>query len=310
MRLTHATIRREQWARIVAVDAEEPACGIKNSRTEYAVDLLATLLVRAQAYLTSRRLRKGFPQLAVFSFDYIGARISAFGRYERDELEALLAFLGGKQLLHGGACIDAGANIGNHAVFFADHFAVIHAFEPAPRPFSLLQHNAALKQNIRCHNLGLSDRPHTASLTAPVYNLGRGSISIAIPETDMRVSTPIQLVPLDSVDAIRGLDVELLKIDVEGHELAVLDGAAELIARTGPAIVFEQQPAEISDGSSPTIDRLRALGYKQFYSSCRTPQHRSKLLTILVRMICGETIKFERVSAFGSKYYPMIVAIK
>ena len=91
------------------MDSERPVGGTSNSRLEYAVDLLATLLVRLQAYLTSRRLRDGFPQLAVFSFDYIGARVSAFGRYERDELKALIGFLAGKQILKGGACIDAGA---------------------------------------------------------------------------------------------------------------------------------------------------------------------------------------------------------
>ena len=292
------------------MDSERAIGGTRNSRLEYAVDLLATLLVKVQALLTTRRLRDGFPQLAVFSFDYIGARVSAFGRYERDELQALMAFLAGKRLLKGGACIDAGANIGNHSVFFADHFAVVHAFEPASRPFSLLQHNAALRQNIHCHNVGLSDGVRAANLTAPVYNVGRGSVSIAIPETDLRVSAPVQLVPLDSVDAVRGLDVELLKIDVEGHELAVLDGARALIAHASPAIVFEQQPSEIRNGGSPTIDRLRELGYRDFYACSRTPQYRSRVLTMLARLMAGETIGFEEVSAFEPRYYAMIVAVK
>lgn len=277
---------------------------------EVVLDLLATVLVRLQAYLSSRRLRDGFPQLAVFSFDYIGARVSAFGRYERDELRALMAFLAGKGLLKGGACIDAGANIGNHSVFFADYFAVVHAFEPAARPFSLLQHNSELRQNIRCHNVGLSNGFRAANLTAPVYNLGRGSVTIAIPATDMKVSATVQLVPLDSVDAIRGLDVELLKIDVEGHELAVLDGAMALITHAGPAIVFEQQPTEIQNGGSPTIDRLRELGYRHFYACARTPEYGSRLLTILAQVMVGETVGFEQVSAFEPRYYAMIVAIK
>lgn len=281
----------------------------KGGRIEYAWTLFATFLVRAQALVSSRRLRQGFPQVATFSFDYIGARINAFGRYERDELDALVAFLRARNLLNG-ACIDAGANIGNHAVFFSDHFSQVHAFEPSARPFALLQVNATLRQNIHCHNVGLSDHEHAAHLAAPQFNLGRGSVSLEIKDTDLQVTSLVRLVPLDSIEALHGLGIGLVKIDVEGHERAVLDGAAGLIGRTSPAIVFEQQGDEIKQGTSATIDRLRELGYASFHFLSRTPETRSTIINMLLRFVLGERVFFREASTFQPRYYSMIVALK
>lgn len=291
------------------MNSEKCENGERKSRPDYMLGLLSGLLVRAQVYMSNRHLRNGLPQMAMFSFDYIGARINAFGRFERDELDTLIALLNHKRLLKG-VCIDVGANIGNHSVFFADHFVEVHAFEPAPRPYALLVHNAGLRRNIHCHNVGLSDRSHLATLTSPLHNVGQGTLSDTIPENELHESASVQLVPLDAVNVFQGVDVGLIKIDVEGHELSVLDGGKALIIRTGPVIVFEQQAADITNGTSPVIDRLRALGYGDFCTISRRPETRFRLLTILLRLMVGERIEFKPACKFESTFHSMIVAIK
>lgn len=291
------------------MSVEKDTSCARNSRTEYMFGLFSALLVRAQTYIARRHIKNRFPQLAVFSFDCIAARINAFGRFERDELDALIAFMTHKHLLKG-VCIDVGANIGNHSVFFADYFNEVHAFEPSPRPYALLVQNAMLKSNIHCYNVGLSDHSCTAKLTAPLDNIGQGSIGAVIQEDALHVSASVKLVPLDGVDVMHEIEIGLIKIDVEGHELCVLDGAKALITRTSPVIVFEQQPGEIKDGTSPVIDRLRTLGYGDFCTISRRPETRFRLVTILLRLMFGECIEFKPACRFESKFYSMIVAIK
>ncbi len=157
---------------------------VRNSRRYVAYKTLGAVIVWIQQRLSAKHLRDGFPQLAVFSFDHIGIRINANGRYERDELDALIAFLRSKELL-GGACIDVGANIGNHSVFFADYYDRVYSFEPNPLAYKLLEINALLRKNITCFNFGLSRCEHQAQLVSPPGNIGESSLVVdsAVRET-------------------------------------------------------------------------------------------------------------------------------
>ena len=279
------------------------------SRSLYAWRLVASVLVWIQHRLARRHLAQGLPQLAAFSFDHIAIRINAFGRYERDELDALIVFLRGKRLVKG-ACLDIGANIGNHAIFFASYFTEVHAFEPGPSTFLLLSHNATLKPNVHCHNVGVSDSTREAYWSAPTHNIGEGAISDNDFPGSERHRTTVRLVDIDSLAAIQDLDIGLIKIDVEGHEAAVLDGARSTIKKNSPVIIFEQQAREIINGSSPTIDRLRALGYGDYYSFMRSPTSSSKVVTAMLRLLLGERCSFGPLARFDPMFYSMIVAIK
>jgi hypothetical protein len=72
----------------------------------------------------------------------------------------------------------------------------------------------------------------------------------------------VPLRSLDSLAAEHGLDrLDLIKIDVEGHERQVLDGAAALLDRYRPPLVLET--GHEAEGDRPAIhDRLQGLGYR------------------------------------------------
>lgn len=281
---------------------------MRKSPVECLIDLFCILTVRATERLGARYLHRGYPQLGVFAFDHIGARINSFGRYEHDELAALKEFLTVEGLVQG-SCLDVGANIGNHSVFFSSMYAEVHAFEPAPRPFSLLQFNAGFSNNIHCHRVGLSDRNGSAALVAPQANVGAGAVRTD-ESADRGNATDVALVRLDDFAPVRHLDIGLIKIDVEGHELQALSGAGELLARTRPVIVFEQQPEQIDNATSPVIERLRTLGYDEFYEFARSPAIPLRLFNILWRVLTGEKLYFRRISVFTRKFYPMVVALQ
>lgn len=279
-----------------------------NSRAAVCRNLLAAVLVRIQARLSDRHLAEGYPQVAVFSFDHIGARINAFGRYEHDVLCALVVFLRSHGFLRG-ACLDIGANIGNHTLFFARHFGVVHAFEPGRRPCALLQENTRLTRNVIVHCIGLSDQEGTLTLVAPLHNVGAGSLRGKSHFTGPVDEEGVEVLPLDAVPGIELLDISLVKIDVEGLEADVLRGAEGTLLRCRPAVVFEQQAEEIDGGDSPAIAALRKLGYSRFFECVRSPSTPSRPLTIALKLLRGEKVYFKSVDRFREEYYPMIVAL-
>jgi FkbM family methyltransferase len=261
---------------------------------------------RCVARLQQQHLRDGMPQLAVFAFDHIGQTIAMWGRYERDELDLLMRAVA-PHLALGGVCLDIGANIGNHAVFFADHFAEVLAFEPNPRTFSLLQLNAGLRNNIRCFNFGLSCADARASLHVPTDNIGMASL-----HGSGGLQVDCDLRRLDGLGVLDGpikRHVSLIKIDVEGHESDVLAGAGDLLAQDRPVVVFEQTASEINHGSSPTIERLRAANYQNFWTIEHLPASGSRWLNGVQRLLLGERLRMVECQHFEKRFHSMIVAL-
>ncbi|MGB0798029.1 MAG: FkbM family methyltransferase, partial [Planktomarina sp.] len=97
------------------------------------------------------------PPFAMFQHDLIASRIIVDGFFERPYLEFLKTQVFPRLDSHE-VCLDIGANIGNHSVFFADHFENVISFEPNPRTHDVLLANARLRPNIETHNIGLSDQ--------------------------------------------------------------------------------------------------------------------------------------------------------
>jgi FkbM family methyltransferase len=263
---------------------------------------------REMARVAQQHLQAGLPQMAVFAFDHVGRNIALWGRYEREELDLLMQAVK-SQLRPGGLCLDIGANVGNHALFFAEHFAEVWAFEPNPRTFALLSLNASLRSNVRTFAFGLSDADATAQLQVPAHNLGMASLHSRTPSSsDSTVACELRR--LDSWAEVQGRRVSLMKIDVEGHELAVLRGARELLARDRPVVVFEQAANEIHQGRSATMDLLRDAGYTRWWTTQPLPQPgRFRPLNLLRRVLQGDGWQMLECSRLAPRFHSMVVAL-
>jgi protein O-GlcNAc transferase len=153
----------------------------------------------------------------------------------------------------GTAIIDVGANIGNHAVFFGTILnAPVYAFEPYQPNYQLLEMNIAangLERQVlaACYAIGATAGAATLH-PGPTNNLGVTCVSFGAGEVPVR--------SLDSL-AIPG-PIGLLKVDVEGAELPVLQGAAELIKAWAPDILVE---AGYADAFHAIAKFLLAFGY-------------------------------------------------
>lgn len=137
--------------------------------------------------------------------------------------------------------IDAGANIGMAALWLASRYpdAELHCFEPESRCFELLQHNLRQLPGARCERSALGACAGTISL----FVSANGSVH-SVFETQAPAS--IEQVPSARLgDYLEQNDIErvdLLKMDVEGSELAILEGLGEHIERVGVIVGEFHEP--------------------------------------------------------------------
>jgi|GEM_PF-570532 len=217
---------------------------------------------RLQRLATAHAARRGQP-MAVYANDLIGIDINQYGVYERDELDLLWGLLAPLQpVFAAGVALDIGANIGNHTLWLAHRFGMVHAFEPHPLTHELLQFNTRRAPNVERHALALGAGAGSAQLWVDSTNMGGSTLQYGRPEVQQAVAVRIEA--LDVLVASGALDLRglcLVKIDVEGHEEAVLRGALNTLGREQPLLVFEQHEREFCDGSTPCIALLRGLGY-------------------------------------------------
>jgi FkbM family methyltransferase len=140
--------------------------------------------------------------------------------------------------------VDVGAHQGDFARAARSAFgdrARIHCFEPEPLSFQALEAALSADAGIECHQLALGAAPGTAR----IFSDEPGSTLASLhPETfstanaSMGYSAEVSVETLDRVARTMQLGrIDLLKIDVEGHEVAVLNGAHELLAKDAIGVV-------------------------------------------------------------------------
>jgi FkbM family methyltransferase len=142
----------------------------------------------------------------------------------------------------GGTFFDVGAFIGLHTCAVARHVGPdgkVMAFEPMPENFELLRGNVRINSldNVRCEQVALSDADGSIDLFVPGEHPGGSSSSTRVYESPgWRRAGRARRARLDDFQPER---VDLIKIDVEGHEMDVLEGGRQTIACHHPVIVCE-----------------------------------------------------------------------
>jgi FkbM family methyltransferase len=161
-------------------------------------------------------------------------------------------------IARGGTAVDVGANAGFYTRALAAHCDQVHAFEPNPdviAPTIRWEHPA-----VRVHLKALSVRKGSGTLHVPVVGgvslSGWGSLNPHwVPSAEQVLSRPIDV---DYLDSYKLEHVRIIKIDVEGSELNVLQGSVETIARNRPVLLIE-----VSNASrASVISLVRPMGYR------------------------------------------------
>ena len=179
--------------------------------------------------------------------DHIGKHLSRGKPYEPWVLRIASALTP-----TGGTFVDVGAHIGNHTVYMARSGAEVVAVEPHPETFRLLRANIArngVAGSVRAINVACGADHSRGTATVPNKS-NTGSATVTVGEG------PIKVVTVDSL----GAEADVLKIDVEGSEGAVLTGAVETLRSFRPAIICERHSGDLD-----VI--LRPLGYRRIGGS-------------------------------------------
>lgn len=147
--------------------------------------------------------------------------------------------------------IDAGANIGNHTVYFSKILKAgkVYCFEPQKEVFKILQKNIQANDvNAECYNNVLSDKSEKFSMDR-FLSFNFGATSFTSDKDGQYESLTLDDVCLKD-------DIYAIKIDVEGHDFAVLRGAVQILKKYSPILWIE-----IKDEAEAKIDFLASLGY-------------------------------------------------
>ena len=217
---------------------------------------------------------KKFPNLACLVYDEVGLIISLFGRCEYDELKVLERKVFSKIDCANSSCLDIGANIGNHSVFFANFFSNIYSFEPYPDSYYLLKFNSKNFNNIKTFNFGASDVDENQYMyIATNTTMSRNTLfSDRVEPKKIDQIHPKKIkVELKNLDNLlkenKVKKISFIKIDIEGYEYKALIGLKNTIINDSPIIVLEQWTDAFDEIKKTTksIDFLKKNHYKFFY---------------------------------------------
>ncbi|MDR2786884.1 MAG: FkbM family methyltransferase [Candidatus Accumulibacter sp.] len=193
---------------------------------------------------------------------YIGQSLLEYGEYSEIESACLH-----RCLFKPGRIVEIGANMGSHTIGLAKAAAArgeqMLVFEPQPVVFQNLCANLALNglRNVRAWPFACGDETGMVTLAEPDYARPGNFGGVEVSRTEDgpgRVAVPC--VRLD--DFVGEGDVALVKIDVEGFELAVLRGADETLRRWRPILYVENNGG---DESKALIEWLWSRGYRLFW---------------------------------------------
>lgn len=166
----------------------------------------------------------------------------------------------------GDVVLDIGANFGVYALTLANRVlpgGSLHAFEPGTEALFQLRHNTEVLNPtlpVSVWPIALSD----ASKTMALYHIG-GPVCFSLAGNGDEDSESVEAFTLDEWVAGQGLRrIDVIKIDVEGHEPKVFAGGLGTLARFRPMIMFEVSTAALERaGSIPLepFEMLAGLGY-------------------------------------------------
>jgi FkbM family methyltransferase len=193
-----------------------------------------------------------------------------FGTDDFEESETFAVFV--ELIDEADVFVDVGANQGIFTLVGATRNSQlrIFSFEPNPNVHALLRTNVAindLTNRVTVRSDAVSDRPGEVAFHVPPSPFSAiGALADVAFRDDDGITTTVPAVRLDDVLATE--DVDVIKIDVEGAEARVIEGAQALLRRTRPAIIMEVlEPHDYARAER----LLRDLGYRFFHLTAAGP---------------------------------------
>jgi FkbM family methyltransferase len=165
----------------------------------------------------------------------------------------------------GAVTVDVGANCGLYTRKLARLSRQVYAFEPSHKMADLLRRTSAA--NVSVHEIALSDQTGNAELFIPqgehepIYGLASLEPMVGASNGEV-VSVNV---PTARLDAFVHQDVAFVKIDVEGHELSVLNGAVELLEHSQPVFLVEAEDRHRAEATRSIFEFFTNRSYRGYF---------------------------------------------
>lgn len=194
---------------------------------------------------------------------HIDRNIILFGCYDHQLHEIIMQRCG-----KGMVCLDIGANLGEvtlHLAMIVGPEGKVLSFDPNPIAFRRLKEHVSanhLDAVVTCLPIALSNATGELQLSMPdesESNQGLGSVvNNQLPGVSHTVS--VKTVTLDDIVEEYGLTrIDLIKIDTQGAEPLILDGATKVLNRFSPDILMEISPSDLRHLGMTSRDLLKKI---------------------------------------------------
>jgi FkbM family methyltransferase len=237
--------------------------------------------------------------------EFIGRALRASGSYSQGEVELWARFL-----KPGDCVVDVGANIGALTLPLArlvGQTGKVFAFEPQPENFELLKRNVEQLPQVEARPCALGASAGERGI-AQLTDLGHhnyGNVALSNDATlQVRVET------LDSI--VGDAAVALIKVDVQGAEADVLEGARETIGRCRPLLYVENDQPQKSEA---LLRLIRSFGYRCFHhtpaiapATCHAQDDKGRFLRDIVslNLLCVPQEKMQQLAAVTDDLRPAV----
>jgi FkbM family methyltransferase len=198
-----------------------------------------------------------------------GRSLELYSEWAENELGFVRQFI-----KPGSLVLDVGAYVGTHTLAFA-HFVgtdgCVVAFEPLAETFDVLRENVLANHlpNVRLENVAVADRAGSIEIPAvDITNVasfgstslrGRSVYAHACSEQRATVLTKAAEVPIVAIDSLGLTKCSVIKIDAEGMESVVIQGAADTIRLLEPVVYAECN--SVAEGLK-SLSQLKKIGYE------------------------------------------------
>lgn len=244
--------------------------GLGRFDSHHVIQMVTTTVMSGRAPI---RIRRNGLTLQLRASDTGVTPWVVLGHYEPWEEHALR-----DAVQKGDVVYDIGANIGYFTVMLASMVGPegrVYAFEPDPRNIELLEANVKANNllNVRILPFALSDKVGQTRLFRSGANFGNNSV------VEMNVQDCVDEIAVtttridDLVKNYQARPPNVIKMDVEGHEVKILLGGEEVIRESRPSIVMELNPEFLHRGGSDTTEFLKSLVERDYRIVLETGEH-------------------------------------
>ena len=158
--------------------------------------------------------------------------------------------------------LDIGAYKGVYTYFISKYSKKVYAFEPNPKSYKILKKTVG--KNVKVFPYALSDQSTSDFLKIPKGKKGYSNQGGSLRNIKLDKNFGKVRVETKKIDDLKLKNIGFIKIDAEGVELKVLNGAKELIKKYKPVLLIEIEERYIAGPIEQSLNKIVNLGYRGF----------------------------------------------